>query len=49
MDYGPRLKGHLTLSKSSGWVQQAAPALARPPKYHRPMRFVEGESAGMIN
>ena len=29
-----------TLRRSRGWVQQAAPAEARPPKYHLPIRFV---------
>ena len=29
-----------TLSKSKGWVQQAAIALATPPKYHFPILFV---------
>ena len=33
------LKNSHTLSKSSGCVQQAAPAEASPPKYHRPTRF----------
>ena len=28
--------------RSRGWVQQAAPALARPPKYHRAIRFSSG-------
>lgn len=29
-----------TLSRSSGWVQHAAPALATPPKYHFPTILV---------
>ena len=31
-----------TLIRSRGWVQQAAPALANPPKYHRAIRFSSG-------
>ncbi len=36
----------VALSKSNGCVQQAAPALARPPKYHRPIRLAD-DSEGM--
>jgi len=32
----------ITLSRSSGWVQHAAPALPSPPKYHRATIFVFG-------
>jgi len=42
-------RGKITFSRSSGWVQHAAPALPSPPKYHRAIFFVFGLDSWVLS